>query len=158
MKTDEIIALSNVRLERAKECLSDAQATLEEGRFKTAVNRSYYAVYNAIRSVLAFDGIDMKRHSGTISEFRKLYIKTNIFSEDMSDKIGVLFNVRQKSDYDDFYVISKEETIEQVRSAQEIIENIEQYIINRSKILKTSLDETNEEDAPILTMSDNSRK
>ena len=31
-----------------------------------------------MRSVLAFDDIDMKHHSGIISEFRRLYIKTNV--------------------------------------------------------------------------------
>ncbi|MBQ8532730.1 MAG: HEPN domain-containing protein [Clostridia bacterium] len=46
--------------------------------YKSAANRSYYAIFHAMRSVLAFDDIDMKHHSGIISEFRRLYIKTNV--------------------------------------------------------------------------------
>ena len=97
MKDEDVIALSIVRLEKAKECLSDAQANLMDGRFKNAANRSYYSVFNAMRSVLAFDGIDMKHHSGIISEFRRLYIKTGIFPAEMSIQIGDLQIVRNKS-------------------------------------------------------------
>ena len=58
-------------------------------------------------AVLSFDEIDMKRHSGVISEFRRRYIKTEIFETRMSEIISVLFDVRTDSDYDDFFVISK---------------------------------------------------
>ena len=61
-------------------------------------------------AVLAFDEIDMKRHSGVISEFRRRYIKTEIFETRMSEIISVLFDVRTDSDYDDFFVISKADT------------------------------------------------
>lgn len=58
-----------------------------------------------MRAVLAFDEIDMKHHSGIISEFRRRYIKTGIFETRMSEIISVLFDVRTDSDYDDFFVI-----------------------------------------------------
>ena len=72
-------ALSQVRMEHAVECLSAARSLLEVGGYKSAANRSYYAVFHAMRAVLAFDEIDMKHHSGIISEFRRRYIKTEIF-------------------------------------------------------------------------------
>ena len=74
------INLSKVRLEHAKDSLLDAQEALKSERYKNAANRSYYAIFHAMRAVLALDGIDRKKHSGVISDFRKLYIKTNIFS------------------------------------------------------------------------------
>ena len=40
---------------------------LKQGNYESAANRSYYAVFHAMRAVLAFDEIDMKRHSGIIS-------------------------------------------------------------------------------------------
>ena len=55
-----------------------------------------------MRAVLAFDEIDMKHHSGIISEFRRRYIKTEIFGTRMSEIISVLFDVRTDSDYDIF--------------------------------------------------------
>ncbi len=81
-----------------------------------------------MRAVLAFDEIDMKHHSGVISEFRRLYVKTGIFGAEMSEIISLLFNVRTDSDYDDFYVVSKEETIEQFENAKYFLNVIEKYL------------------------------
>ena len=47
-----------------------------------------------MRAVLAYDEIDMKKHSGVIAEFRRLYVKTGVFDGDMSKTISVLFDVR----------------------------------------------------------------
>ena len=79
MHLEEKKALSNARFLHAQECLASARLLVENGNYKSATNRSYYAIFHAMRSVLAFDGIDTKHHSGVISEFRKLYIKTGIF-------------------------------------------------------------------------------
>ena len=105
-------------MEHAAECLSAASSLLLSGNYKSAANRSYYAVFHAMRAVLAYDEIDMKKHSGVIAEFRRLYVKTGVFDGDMSKTISVLFDVRTESDYDDFFIISKEDVIQQVESAQ----------------------------------------
>ena len=52
-----------------------------------------------MRAVLALDGVDMKHHSGIISEFRKRYIKTGVFDASLSGLISELSDVREGSDY-----------------------------------------------------------
>ena len=94
-------------------------------------NRSYYAIYHAIRAVLALDGIDMKKHSGTIGEFRKLYVKTGIFSEDDSNIIGDAFEIRTDADYDDFFVVSINDIKEQIKEAELFVNKVEQYLLSR---------------------------
>ena len=128
MHLDEKKGLSNARYLRAQECLEAARLLLDAGDFKSAANRSYYAVFHAMRSVLAFDGIDMKHHSGIISEFRRIYIKTGILDKSLSPIISVLFNTRQDSDYDDFFVISKAEVAEQITNADTFLSAIGQYL------------------------------
>lgn len=128
MQIEEKKALSSVRLEHAAECLAAAKNLLDAGNYKSAANRSYYAVFHAIRAVLAYDEIDMKKHSGIIAEFRRLYIKTGIFSSDLSKIISVLFDIRTESDYDDFFIISKEEVVEQVNNAQYFFDKITEYL------------------------------
>lgn len=128
MQYNERKSLSNVRFEHAKECLTAAKSLAESDSFKSAVNRSYYAIFHAMRSVLAFDDIDMKHHSGIISEFRRLYIKTEIFDAKLSQIISVLFSIRTDSDYDDFFIISKEEVLEQIENAEIFLETIKEYI------------------------------
>lgn len=120
--------LSNVRFEHAKECLETAKNLIALNDYKTAANRSYYAVFHAMRSVLAFDGIDMKHHSGIISEFRKLYIKTGTFDIKLSSFITKLFNVRNNSDYDDFYIISKDKVLEQINMAEQFLDSIKIFL------------------------------
>ena len=95
------------------------------------INRSYYAVFHAMRAVLTFDEIDMKRHSGVISEFRRRYIKTEIFETRMSEIISVLFDVRTDSDYDDFFAISKADTAVQIENAEYFVSSIRAYLKNK---------------------------
>lgn len=128
MRHEEKKGLSNARILRAEECLNAARLLIEAGDFKSAANRSYYAIFHAMRSVLAFDEIDMKHHSGIISEFRRLYIKTGILDKSLSPIISVLFNIRQDSDYDDFFIISKAEVIEQIANAEIFLDAIQQYL------------------------------
>ncbi len=83
-----------------------------------------------MRSVLALNMIDMKHHSGIISEFRKLYIKTGVFDVRLSQIISVLFDIRNDSDYDDFFVVSKEEVVEQIENAEYFLAVIKKYLNN----------------------------
>ena len=128
MELKERKSLSDVRYQRALECLAAAKSLLESGNYKSAANRSYYAVFHAMRSVLAFDEVDRRHHSSVISEFRKSYIKTGIFETELSKIISVLFDTRTDSDYDDFFVISKEEVVEQTKNAEYFLNQIKLFL------------------------------
>ena len=131
MELEQLKALSNVRLEHADECISAAKSLLESKNYKSAANRAYYTVFHAMRAVLAFDKIDMKHHSGIIAEFRRLYIKTGIFDAELSKIISVLSDSRNDSDYDDFFIVSKEEVAEQIKDAELFLEKIKEYVITK---------------------------
>lgn len=128
MQFEDKVSLSKVRLQTAKDCLKDAQILIDAHGYKSAANRSYYAVFHAMRAVLVFDDFDSKKHSGIISEFRKRYIKTEIFSNDISKIIGNQFDVRSHSDYDDFYVVSKDFTVNQLCEAKLMVDEIDKYL------------------------------
>lgn len=131
MQADDIKALSEVRIGHADECLETAKKVMALGDYKCAANRSYYAVFHAMRAVLAFDCIDAKRHSSIISDFRRLYIKTNVFDKEMSDTITNLFDIRTDSDYDDFFIISKEEVEAQVDDAEKFVAKVKLYLTKK---------------------------
>lgn len=130
MQDNDKKALSAVRFEHAEECLEAAKNLLQSQNYKSSANRSYYAVFHAMRAVLALNMIDMKHHSGIISEFRKLYIKTGIFDIKLSQIISVLFDIRNDSDYDDFFIVSKEEVVEQIKNAEYFLSEIRKYLNN----------------------------
>ncbi len=130
MQFDEKIALSQARMNKAKECLSDAKILLDNGSYKSLANRSYYAIFHAMRAVLALDGFDSKKHSGIIAEFQRAYIKTAIFDKEFSAVIKKLLQARTSSDYDDFFAISKDDTVTQFHDAEEFVGAVEAYLFN----------------------------
>ena len=126
---DELLQSSvNMRIEKAKECLSDAEKNIVGGSFATAANRSYYAIFHAMRAVLVTDGFSSKKHSGIISEFSRRYIKTEIFPKYFSDIIRKAFNVRNDSDYEDFYVVSRAEVTQQTENANTFLVAVITYL------------------------------
>lgn len=129
MPSEDQVNLSKARLAVAKERLAFADAILAIGDHKTVANRSYYAVFSAMRAVLALQGFDSKKHAGIIAEFRKQYIKPGILPRELSGMLDGLIEVRQGSDYDDFYVISKEEVTRQLQNAVQFVEAVEQYLL-----------------------------
>lgn len=126
--------LCEYRLKAAKETLEVAEECYNGNHLKDAINRSYYASFYAIKALLAIEGIDFKRHKDVVAYFNKQYVASEIFSKDIGRKLAHLQQKREKSDYDDFYVASKEETIAQTSAAKEIICAVENYLkqISRS--------------------------
>ena len=121
-------SLMRLRLEQSRKCLDAAMLLLRAEAHKDAANRAYYCIFHAMRAVLALDCYDSKRHSGIISEFGNRYIKTGTFSKEFSKLIKNAFEVRNDSDYDDFYVISKDEVEKQAESAKIFLNAVEEYV------------------------------
>lgn len=103
MHSKEQIELCRYRLSKACEYLNDAEKSLGYEMYDTAANRSYYAIFHAVRALLALSGKDFRKHSGVISCFQMDYIKTGIFEKRMSDIIKSAFSLRTESDYEDFF-------------------------------------------------------
>lgn len=93
-----LVDLSKYRLSQTKQCIKSAKLLAENDDYKGAANRSYYAIFHAMRSVLALEQIDFSKHSGVSAYFRKEYIKTGIFDIELSDIIKEAFDVRSDSD------------------------------------------------------------
>lgn len=119
--------LAKYRIESAKSNLKSAEILFDAGEYKSANNRAYYAIFNAINAVHALAGEAYKRHKDAIGNFNKKYVKTEIFPRDIGRKIGEAEEIRHASDYDDFYIASKEETSRQIAVATEFIEMVEKY-------------------------------
>ena len=121
-------SMARFRLEKAKKDLAAAKATAEQGFFDVSANRSYYAIFHAARAVLALTGQDFRKHSGVIAFFRKEYIKTGIFETKLSDIIQDAFEIRTDCDYEDFYVVAKEDVEQQIQNAEYFVNRIEEYL------------------------------
>lgn len=98
----EFVQLAKYRLDKARECLTDAQAALTDDRLANSINRSYYAVFHATRALLALDGFDSKNHSTIIGYFNQHYIATGKLEAGCYQQLSNAFRIRNKADYDDF--------------------------------------------------------
>ena len=138
--------LVSYRIETAKSDLKSAKILLNAGEYKGANNRAYYAIFHAINAVHALDGSvaagsgcfglligrAFKRHKDAIANFNKDYVKTEIFPREVGRKIGEAEEIRHASDYDDFYIASKEESERQIAVAGEFIELVEKYCMEHN--------------------------
>lgn len=116
------------RLISAKEKLTSAKLLLDAGLYKDSVGRSYYSIFSSMRAVLAISQVDFSKHAGVISYFQKEYIKTNIFDKKYSKYIQQAFQIRNGCDYDDFFIVSRQDAEEQYQRAEEILKVVQEYI------------------------------
>lgn len=128
MDNNEIQVLSQYRLDQAKENLEEAEALFNINKFKGASNRAYYAIFHAIKAILALEEIDFKKHSSVIAYFNKEYVSKNIFTRELGKRIGEARFYREKSDYVDFYIVTKEECQEQIETARTVLDEINKHI------------------------------
>lgn len=117
------------RIQTAKADLRSARILLAAEEYKGANNRAYYAIFHAINAIHALSGKAYKRHKDVIGNFNKDYVKTEIFPREIGRKIGETEEIRHASDYDDFYIASREESERQIAVADEFIQLVENYCI-----------------------------
>lgn len=125
---NESIELSKYRLQKAREDLDNAAINLDNDFVKGSINRSYYAIFHAIRAILALDLFDSKKHSGIIAFFQKNYVSTGKFEVDYSKIVRNAFSIRNKSDYDDFYIVSRSEAEQQLANAKAFLQKVTVYL------------------------------
>ncbi len=123
-----VIDLSKYRLDTANADLKAARLLFDATEYRSSVNRSYYAIFHALRAVLVLDGFDSSKHSGIISYFNLNYVKTDVFSREVSKMISSAYRLREKADYQDFYIVTIEEADEQIRKADIVINVISEYL------------------------------
>jgi uncharacterized protein (UPF0332 family) len=121
-------ALAQYRLDSAEERLKAARLLLEKKMYADAASRSYYAVFQAARAALATKGLDSRKHSGIIGLFNQQFVKTGVLPKDYGKILKSSKDLRQASDYDDFYMISREEALAAVENATRFIRGIKLFL------------------------------
>ena len=130
MDKDYNYTLAEVRLCRAKELLDDARNLLDKQSYKSANNRAFYAMEKAVRALLVLEDTEPQTHNGVLKQFNYLFIfkGTGFFTQNDYQILAKSEQIRNASDYDDFYLASKEESTQQIENATYIVGKIEKYI------------------------------
>ena len=121
--------LASHRINRAFEDLEVAKKLLDDGSYRISLNRSYYAIFHAIRAINSLEGFDSSKHSGVISFFNLHYIKTGIFDKSLSQIIRKASKYREQADYEDFFDANEEDASEVYALANTFVSTIKSKLI-----------------------------
>lgn len=125
--------LAQYRLEKADLMLHTAIRDMEAEDFASANNRAYYSIFHAMRAVLALTGEDYKKHSAVIAKFSQQYLKTDIIPRNYGKLITNASLIRNRSDYEDFYICSIEDTERLIEGAKAFLASVTAYIGNTAR-------------------------
>ena len=134
MESGSVKDLSKYRFEKAISNIGIARVLYESGDYDVALNRAYYSAFDAMRAVNALDGFDSSKHSGVIAHFNQAYVKTQLFPASTSSVIRKASMLREKSDYEDFYVADKEETLDTIIKVESFLKDTKAYLRSKSII------------------------
>ena len=134
-----IKALSDYRLEKSKQNLELARHLFDEGNYSFALNRAYYAAFDAVRAVNALDMFDSSKHSGVIAHFNQYHVKTGDFDASVSSVIRKASMLRERSDYEDFFEPDKDDAEKIINEIDEFVQTIDVYLANTDSSLSRSL-------------------
>lgn len=85
-------------------------------------------MFTAVRALLALDGQDFSKHAGVIAFFQKEYIKTGKIEKKYSKYLSQAFQIRNNTDYADFFIVSQDDAGEQYEKAEEFCQMIQNYL------------------------------
>lgn len=123
------IDLSKYRLEKAEAVLETAKRLLDDEDYASANNRAYYSIFHAMRAVIALDGEDYKKQSAVIARFSEKYLKTDVLPREFGKLVSNASRIRNRSDYQDFYICSIDDTKALVTGAEKFLESVKNYLI-----------------------------
>lgn len=112
----------------AEERLHSSKVLLEAGSYKDSIGRSYYAMFTAVRALLAMEGQDFPKHAGVIAYFQKEFVKTGKVDRKYFKYISQAFQIRNNTDYADFFIVSAQDAKEQYEKAKEFLKVIVKYL------------------------------
>ena len=133
LEPSEKKALSNIRMDKAREFRQDAGDNFANGRYRTSVNRAYYAVLNAARSLLILEGLNPETHDGVITLLSLHFIKKELLSPELIKIFKTLLSRRTDVDYGDFDAIDKDEAENSISISEKAIKMIGEL---REKLIK----------------------
>jgi len=124
--------LIHYRLDLAREMLRDAKVLKENGGSAVRLDiRAYYSVFYAALALLVTEDVEPNKHAGVLAKFDELFVRQGIFPKEMSRILHHAFDMRQAGDYQKSKVITEEQAIDVLRSAEEFVDAIVK------KLLKT---------------------
>jgi uncharacterized protein (UPF0332 family) len=104
--------------QESKRHLKSARDLLAADDFADSVSRSYYAVFQAARALLAVEGLESRKHSGVVSLFNRHVVKSGRVEKQIGTVLKDAWRQRELADYSDVAEFTRDEAERLLRDAE----------------------------------------
>jgi hypothetical protein len=91
-------------------------------------------MFYSVLALLIFEPYSSSKHSGVLSYFNRRFIKEGLLSEQVGRAINKAFDLRQRADYREEVVLTREQVEPFLTSAKEFIESVSTYLRENGQI------------------------
>ncbi len=128
MSEDQLAALLEYRIQQANETLHEAEILFNQSAYRGTINRAYYAMFYSVLALLATKKLGTSKHSGVIGLFDREFVKTGLFTRDLSRSLRLAFDRRQTHDYGELIEIDEQIAQETLNDTKTFITAVESYL------------------------------
>ena len=121
-------------IEKAKKFINSAKVLFNIGDFDSTVSRTYYAMHHIAEAVLFTKNLKIKTHRGLISTFGQIFVKTNIFPKEIGRQLRDTFDKRLIGDYEYAIEIKKEDAEKVLKTGEDFIDKLIEYLETKNFI------------------------
>jgi uncharacterized protein (UPF0332 family) len=125
-----------VLVRKSERAMTSARRNLMDGDYDSAVNRSYYAMFDIARAAVLRAGVAEDKlprtHNGVIQVFRQHAVQSGLMDQQLAGELSRTESLRIKADYTDLEIEPK--------IASEVVEKAELFVQTVARVF--SLDES----------------
>ena len=127
--------LALYRIQQAEESLDEAQYLFDGDKSpRSVINRAYYSMFYSILALLIFEPYSSSKHSGVLSYFNRHFIKNGRISKDIGRAVNKAFDVRQRGDYREQVIYTREQVEPFIDWAGKLIGAVKDFLKNNGYI------------------------
>jgi len=127
--------LALYRIQQAEESLDEAQYLFDGDKSpRSVINRAYYSMFYSILALLIFEPYSSSKHSGVLSYFNRHFIKNGRISKDIGRAVNKAFDVRQRGDYREQVIYTREQVVPLIDWAGKLIAAVKYFLKNNGYI------------------------
>lgn len=117
-----------IRLEKCTEDLKAAWLLFNQGAYRIAISRAYYAIFMLTTAVLLTQDIVRSKHSGVLAAFNQYFVKPGLIEPEYGQIFHRAFKARMDADYSDSAQFNAEQAKQAIEDAERFIGRLEAYL------------------------------
>jgi uncharacterized protein (UPF0332 family) len=122
------IAIIHIRVERADEEMRATRKLIEDGLYRIACTRAYYAAFLMTTAVLLTLNVARTKHSGVEAAFHEQFIRGARIEAEYGRLYALLRKTREDSDYNDRVIATEDMARQRLADAERFVARLERYL------------------------------